>query len=241
MVKLVYTVALGEGFTLPNVENIKSLADFICLTDKENRELNGWTTRYFDPIFPADLPRSSREPKICPHKFFPDYNDSLYLDTRVQLKVEPEVLWKKLMPSEETLFAACHHSFRRTIREEFTAVRKSRFDDENILLELENFFKKFEPSVMGKKPIWGGILARRHNDLRCMKVMELWFSFICRYSRRDQLTLPFVLDRLKNEDLNICDIDNLKSPFFEWPIETYRPEGYVKPKKRNLFSRIIKF
>ena len=72
--------------------------------------------------------------------------------------------------------------------------------------------------------MWGGILARRHNDADCKQAMELWFSLVLKHSRRDQLSLPLALRALRGNQTKVSYLDNRKSDFFRWPVA-----GYSKP------------
>lgn len=73
----------------------------------------------------------------------------------------------------------------------------------------------------------GGVLARRHNEPACIDVMEVWFTHILRYSRRDQLSLPLALAYLSHTQQNILLADIHQTEFHKWPVsDKPKPIGY---------------
>ncbi|WP_234998860.1 FkbM family methyltransferase [Ruegeria sp. AU67] len=215
---------MGAGFELPDPVDEQNV-DYVCFTDRSELEPNGWSVRVVHPTFLDDLNRSSREQKIRPHRWLSEYTRSIYIDSSVQLKASPISLWEYMMPSKGIEFSAFHHSFRDTVREEFNAVLEARFEDDLLLADqLESYINHF-PDVVSGKPVWGGLLARRHNEKRCISAMEMWLSHVLRYSRRDQLSLPIALMEFTYDRVNIIERDIYDTEFHIWP----RP-GYERPK-----------
>src|SRR5271163_3399282 len=81
----------------------------------------GWDVRHVPGALPGDDVRSGRRMKILCHEYLADYDESLYLDNTVVLKVPPETLFEALLPPEAPM-ALLHHSFRGPVRDEFSAV-----------------------------------------------------------------------------------------------------------------------
>ena len=231
---LVYTTAIGWNYDLPAI-NEKSNVDYICLTDQEISSPNGWTCRPINPLFKGDLFRSSREPKTKPHELFTDYERSLFIDTTVCLKVDPNELWNYLIPNNQVIFGAIYHSFRESVKDEFSAVASAGLDHVSTMQEQFDNYKKFNLDILLSKPVWGGILARRHNHPDCINAMQTWFSHILRYSRRDQLSLPIALQKLPPDRLNIVSLDLFNSQFHSWPHNYSNKPPYqtVTPKVKT--------
>ena len=64
--------------------------------------------------------------------------------------------------------------------------------------DLANQFKIYEQlkhysltneKILKMKPYWCGILLRNHNHEKIINHSEIWFSHLCRYTRRDQLSI----------------------------------------------------
>ena len=236
---VVYTVLLGDGFTLPNTIEAKNV-DYVCFTDDLELEANGWRLKKVAPIFLDDIIRSSREAKVLPHKFLGEYSRSLYIDTRVQLTTDPNFLWGQLISNDEDIFGAFYHSFSDTVRHEFHSVEKLGLDDPVRLQEQKILYERHYPEILEQRPIWGGILARRHNHADCIRAMEAWYCYILRYSRRDQLSLPLALALLSHEKMNVVYGDNHKGEFFFWPTNTFKPDRYYQYSKSRIARSLLK-
>jgi len=220
---VVYTVLFGQRAKL-NAPPISENADFVCLTDQTELDANGWEVKTLKPTLPDDVPRSSRHPKIMPHLYFNDYSRSIYIDSSVLLVTDPEVLWSELVNSEQVLFGGIAHSFHVNMLEELEAVSSSGYEANQVITSQVRFILGFFKEYLSVRPIWGGVLARRHNAPECKHSMELWFSLIMNHSRRDQLSLPVALRTLRGDQVQVSFLDNLDSELYKWPVG-----GYVKP------------
>ena len=222
----VYTVALGGDFILSPIPPQDGV-DFICFTDSDTIEPNGWEIRRVTPIVPSDTYRSARDMKIRAHRWLPDYDASLYIDSTVALKEDPWNLLAHLLPRDDVLFGGFLHSYRDSVGDEFKAVMEGGLDYRHKLDEHLEAFQTYHPGILRKKPIWGGILARRHNDPACVDAMEMWFAHVLRYARRDQLSLPLALSSLPKERIHLSSSDIRSTEFHTWPIAgSSRPKGY---------------
>ena len=213
----VYTVAMGAEFSLPATVPCSGVS-YICFSDRPQVDPNGWTVQIVEPLLPLDLTRSSREQKIRPHRWLSDFDRSIYIDTKVQLTASPLDLWDYLVPTEDTIFGALHHSFRDSIEDEFALVKGKGFDNRDVLKEQLEIYRKIAPEVLTSRPVWGGMLARRHNDRDLLNAMELWFAHVLRYSRRDQLSLVLALSKLPRERISLTTCNNHESAFHVWPV-----------------------
>jgi hypothetical protein len=78
------------------------------------------------------------------------------------------------------------------------------------------------------RPVWGGIIARRHDQQSCIDSMECWMASALRYSRRDQLSILVGLYKYSFKNLRINSIDDFGSEFHTWPIDNGpRSEKYL--------------
>ncbi len=224
---VVFTVAMGTQYSLPQIADAAD-ADFVCFTDQEGLESDEWGVKIVPPIFPGDAHRSSREQKLRPHRYLANYKRSIYVDSRVDLLEDPEAFWQYLIPNDDTLFGAFHHSFRDTVVDEFLAVSKAKLEHQSRLDEHQEAMALHFPDVLNAKPVWGGVLARRHNAIDCMAAMEVWFANVLRYSRRDQLSLPLALEVFSEEQKNIIASDIKNSAFHRWrSAPKIRPANYT--------------
>ncbi len=235
---VVYTNVIGWVYPLPEITAADQV-DYICFTDQDIKKTNGWTCISVPPFLEADAFRSSREQKVRPHRWLADHSASLYIDSTVFLTTNPWNIWEKLIPNENVVFGGLFHSYRNTILEEFQAVEKAGYEHKAVLDEHRDFYESYYPETMLEKPVWGGMLARRHNEPGCIEAMETWFSHILRYSRRDQLSLPVALSKLQNEQRNVVSESIKKTDFHEWPRGGKKKPPYQKvgpPVAENLLT-----
>jgi hypothetical protein len=62
--------------------------------------------------------------------------------------------------------------------------------------------------------------------------MQLWYDHILRYSRRDQLSINFVLGVL-GLAVNGLDIDNMSSPWHQWPVRVEKKWDLAQDRLAN--------
>jgi len=196
----------------------ESIIDFICFTDDKYLTSSTWKIVHVDPILPLDFTRSARTIKICPHRFLPNYNTSLYIDNSVTLKVIPEKIFEDLIDEDYDLICM-RHSYRETVLDEFEEVLRLRYDKEDIILEQLNAYNLIAPEVLSQKPYWSGFLVRKHNKKIVKVSMDDWLAQVMRYSRRDQLSMNYIICKYA---LNVKELahDNFSTNYHQWPTST---------------------
>jgi hypothetical protein len=212
----VYTTLVGHYEALneqPAARN--SRVRFICLSDDRSLSSDTWEIRHVDPVFPLDPIRSQRDLKIRPHLWVPDFAYSLYIDNSIILKEPPEALFALFDPAAGCMIP--RHSFRETLLDEFLEVIRLGHDDVNRIMEQLNHYLLNEPFLLDEKPWWNAILVRAHGHRAVRNMSETWASHVMRYSRRDQLSINYALNKagVSPRELNI---DNYDSPFHTGPV-----------------------
>ncbi len=228
---IVYTCSIGADYELQDVSHFRAENKnlrFICFSDRQQGASNGWEIIRTNSRFPSDPFRSSREMKILPHKFFRDADVSLYVDTTVDFLKCPSLLINYLLPSQQTLLGLFYHSFRNQLSDEFAAVQRAGLDYTFNIVEQLAAYKADYNHLLSYKPLWGGIIARRHNEVTCVEAMEMWFMHVLRYSRRDQLSLPIALFNTPKSAVNVVSADIRHSAHHQWP------KRYDKPAHHKL-------
>jgi len=219
----VYTVLLGQVSELNPIVDSANV-DWICFTDQDLENSNGWQIRKISSVIPGDLPRSSRHPKILPHHYLSNYSKSLYVDSSVELTGDPNLLFSYLVPSSKAVFGAFYHSRHETLLLELVDIVNLGFESSDTITRTVGALNRNNSKALEMKPVWGGILARRHNEPSCISIMKIWLEWVFEYSRRDQASLPAVLQNFEFGRVNLVIENNQKSEFHNWPVR-----GYVKP------------
>jgi hypothetical protein len=212
----VYTVLTGNYEALCEAEIARDSSwDFICLTDNPDLRSETWQVRQVSFPFAHDPGRNSRIPKACPHRYFPDYDMSLYIDNSVRLTQTPEQIVADVFGADDWDWGVLQHSFRDSVRDEFNRVLRLNLDDPSRVIEQFNCYKSASPDVLDIAPLWAGFIVRKHIRPGVVEAGEHWLAQILRYSRRDQLSLPYSL-RHSAVRLKTIRIDNRASAFHAW-------------------------
>jgi hypothetical protein len=216
--RVVYTVLMGGYESLLEQPQAGAQGtDLICFTDDPETTSETWQVRHVKPALPADPNRSSRRPKILAHEYLADYDESLYIDNAVLLTAPADVVFDHMLTSTEPM-AVARHSFRESLREEFEAVVEIGLDAGWVVAEQLGHYERAASHVLAGPTLWGGLLARRHNESAVREAMQIWWEHVLRYSRRDQLSLPLALEMAGLDPL-IHRVNNRHSAFHEWPDE----------------------
>ena len=210
--KVVYTVITNRYNNLAPLLFYQKDWDYICFTNDENLIKNGHKFWQIQPLnqFDLDSNKLSRLPKILAHKFLSEYKYSLYIDGNIDI-ISNELFDKadKLIKSE-TKLAITKHFKRNCIYDEFEACKKSKKDCiEKMSEQIQIFQKKGFPFHYGLKE--NSIILRQHNNKEIIKLMEQWWFWVEKFSKRDQLSLMFVL--WENNYKNVPDIMNKPAKF----------------------------
>jgi hypothetical protein len=188
--------------------------EFICFTDDPELTSESWTIRVVDPRFPLDSIRSARYLKMLGPTLLPDYDETLWIDNSVRLLASPDRILDSWLAEAD--IAIPRHSFRASVMGEFDAVATDGYDDPSRVYEQLIHYSTLRPDALAETPLWTALLARRKTPA-VDAAMRLWFDHILRYSRRDQLSINFIVGSL-GLDVNALAIDNMASEWHEWPV-----------------------
>ena len=189
---VVYTCLTGNYDTLREHKYLNKNWDYVCFTDDEKllaqKRQGIWEIR---PLVYAekDNALNNRYHKINPHKLFPEYEQSVYVDGNVDIR--SPYLFRQIEKRKTNLLLP-RHFCRNCVYEEFAEVEKLGYDKSEILKKQFDILKKAgfpEHYGLGEN----NILYRRHNEPALVRVMEDWWYFLENYSRRDQLSFVYVL------------------------------------------------
>lgn len=240
----VYTVAFGDSF-FPQAAPRWEGAEYLCFTDRPpSKKVDGWEYRLLTPTFNTDTARSSRVPKIQPHLLELDTEISLYLDTSVSLKVSPQELLAFLLPYEKNVFGAMTIDPEHSVNDEIELLQRLGFDSRSTLRRALTEAESVIPEYSSRSTIWGGVIARRHNNSNCVKAMNFWQNQVARYSRRDQISLPLALSlNVDAAQQHLPRMNPKDNPFVLWPNpttrkkpESYRLEAVLDSRSENVYE-----
>jgi len=191
---VIYTCLTGGYDALIIHRFLNPECDYVCFTD--DREMIA--KKYIGPwkIEPLRFDRlnnskNNRWHKMHPHVLFPNYETSLYVDSNVNFCTGKIFEYIRSVP-RRCYIAVPRHASRDCIYEEARFVLEKNIDTvENVLPLLEKYHKERFPEHFGMGE--NNVIFRKHHNPACMRLMEDWWEIFNRYSKRDQLTLFYLI------------------------------------------------
>ena len=186
---VIYTAIFGGYDKLIDPVVHSGEIDYVCFTNNTDVASDIWQIQVVDPPLLKDMIRSARLHKICPHRFLGQYEYSLYIDGNMRLNRVPDIaamLNGKMMALER-------HRKRKCLYVEAEICKKRKLDnDRTIDLQTHTYKKQKFPENAGLYASY--MIARKHNDKQLIDLSETWWNHVHVYSRRDQISLPFILN-----------------------------------------------
>jgi len=144
--------------------------------------------------------RNAKIYKILPHLFVPDYDYYIWHDVSHELVTDPfNVVETHLKDKDVALF---RHTQRTCIYEEAKILNELGYDHkENIDRQISYYKECGLPENFG---LFELPVSIRKNNTKTQSMNLAWWEQICRYSSRDQVSLPFCMWKYKI-DISILD------------------------------------
>lgn len=207
---VIYTAITGGFDQLREPEMIDGHCKYICFTDRNDLESDIWEIRKID-IEDGDYNRTAKKFKVLPHKYFPEYNWSIWIDGQLQITGDLRSLIRSYNKKAHMLCFL--HQVRTRILDEARVCKELGFDDGKVI---DNQVHMIQQSGYkdDNELIAGGILLRQHNQKDVIQTMEDWWKIICEYSRRDQLSFNYVAWK-NNFMFDITDLNIMDNQYFK--------------------------
>ena len=199
---VVYSALFGnydEMFVPP--PELAQGCDFVMFSDQPNIP-PPWRR---GPIAYAGLSNTlrSRFCKLLPHRLLPQYEWSLYLDANVDLLVNPIEFLERYCSLGPDFFVF-RHPKRVSIVEELAACIEGRKGNgermtRQVAQYLNGGFRHAFPVTENN------VLLRRHNDPDLADLSEAWWEEVRAKSGRDQLSLPYVVEKMNYRGIALFD------------------------------------
>lgn len=217
---VIYTCITGGYDTLKEPFICNDMCDFIVITDEEVSSDSVWKKipiEDLEGIMPAGLrgAQINRWVKMHPHKIFPTYEYSIYLDGLVYIVTDllPIILEQK---KYNKIIGMHLHYSREKISTEVRAMKKNNvIKDINATKKqiMRYYAEGFDDSI---RLLEATIIVRKHNDILCRNIMEMWWHEYINGVSRDQISLPYVLWKhgLTMQDIYILGGNEYVNPRF---------------------------
>ncbi|MBO5630102.1 MAG: DUF616 domain-containing protein [Aeriscardovia sp.] len=187
----IYTCLTGGYDELCQPLAIDDKFDYICFSNdiKEDR-IGAWTIKPI-PYRNDDNSRLSRYVKLLPHNALKEYEYSLWIDANIQILNGDfyDMVLKRI--AEDYPIYQVPHPFNDCIYDE---IRKSymvrRLSLKDARKQFRHLKEKGFPAHFGL--FENGLMLRKHNDERVIRISQKWWDEYLAYSKRDQCSLAYV-------------------------------------------------
>lgn len=201
---VVYTAIIGGYDTLNEPKVKPDGVDFVCFTDRDMKS-DTWDIRRVAPLY-EDNTRTARKYKVLPHRWFPEYDISIWLDGN---KLIVGDVLKYVEHLKEVHIATFDHmkcfDKRNCIYQEAQAIldfgnsnnkrtpekgiRNWKDNPQVIVDQMNRYLSEGYPKDNTLAFTCG--MVRRHNIEEVRTVMEDWWTEIKYGSKRDQLSFNY--------------------------------------------------
>lgn len=230
----IYTCITGDYDDVKEPEYISERCDYYLISDKrlERDSVYQWLDiKEFVPNDIKDPIYQNRYCKMNVHKIFPQYRYSVYVDGSIKIISDIAESVEKL---KKARLGVLSDMYSGNIYEYALHLLLVRYDSqEKFINQVKSYYIQGMPEDFGLFSC--GVLVREHNNPVCIKLMEDWWKEFCIHSKRDQISLPYVLWKngfSKEDVLLLCDSD-VENP---WEKTKYWELTYEHKKERFRFN-----
>ncbi len=185
--KIVVVTAITNDRDALKERQVREGAEFVAFCDRPVPSTT-WEIRPACDLF-RDPVRNAKIHKILPHLYFPDHDYSLWIDGSVELTEPAPRLVERYLAEHDLAFA--RHAVHATLADEVASCLREVRDDPAAIAEQVAHSARLDDAV--GFPLGGVILRRHSNEVALFNLT--WWAEICRWSRRDMLSLAPALQK----------------------------------------------
>ena len=189
----VYTCMTGNYDSIKEIPHLEDGIDYYCFTNNKNIKSDTWKVIYIEDDNLTNLELARRTKILGTPMINEGYDILLWMDAAVTFKKPIKDFIKKYL-TKTTSFVAFKHGERDNIKEEMEACYRFNKEDKTNIDKLIKFYKK-ENYNYDNGLIESTVYIKRPKDEIVKKTMELWFDMIKNYSRRDQLSFNYCIEK----------------------------------------------
>jgi len=196
--KVIYTAIIGgyDGLVEPDYK--PEGWDFVCFSDRDLKS-ETWDVRPTLPLY-IDNTRTARKHKLLPHRLFPDYEYSLWLDGNIKVRDDVNELLGHLDGCNYATYDHLQNPLdpRGCIYDEGSTILQlgikngGNYKDNPDLIkrQMERYVKEGYPSKNGL--VVQMEVLRRHNEQDVVDSMEDQWVELKYNSKREQLSFNYI-------------------------------------------------
>lgn len=187
---VVYTAIFGNYDKLKPPKIINNKIKYVCFTDRK-KKVKSWEIKLVRTQN-KDLRRENRKYKILAHKYFKNYDYSIYIDGNYKIICDLSKYVKVLLKAND--IAVQEHIERNCIYEEAKECIARNFGDKYVILDQIKKYKK--EGYPKKNGLSDNSFIIRHHTPEINRLNELWWREVKNYSVRDQISFCYIVNKL---------------------------------------------
>jgi hypothetical protein len=194
--RLVFYTAIAGDYSrlLPPAVLIPG-ARYVCFTDLPQQTYGIWTIQPLPKTFEESPRWASRWCKLHPHELFPDAEIAVWMDGNVVINGDMEPYVRRVQDSGLPAGMIRHPQRDCVYKEIATCIELNKDSKERLLRLQERYLSLSLPAKGGLYETNIIINNIKHPGLSAF--YSVWWQELSEQSFRDQVSLPYVLDKLK--------------------------------------------
>lgn len=188
----IYTCVVGGYDEINEPKMVEEKCDYYIISDKKPEKDSVYRYININEVIEGDIHddvRKNRYCKINAHKIFNRYRYSVYIDGNIVLNRNITKYIQNLPRTRIITLAKV--SYKSIYAEALRCMMHGRDDKERFLGQVEKYWLEGMPDDFGLAV--PAIMIREHNNPVCRKLMADWWDEINKYSKRDMISLSYVL------------------------------------------------
>ena len=186
----VYTAIAGGRDTL-KTDQCWEGADFFAFVDFEGPDDlptdSGWRFHPVCKLF-SDPRRNAKIHKILSHLYLPEYRYTIWMDGSVSLRVPAADLVRQFLAGADV--AMFRHRWQRCAYDVAANCARLHLDYERLIAaQVAQLEERGWPRDAGQHEC--AVILRRHTMPAVERFNALWWADVCRFSRRDQISVEW--------------------------------------------------
>lgn len=230
---IIYTCNFGNYETIKEPLEVDPTVDYIIFTDNPGLTSKFWNVVLIEQSL-SDPRRASRLAKILPHRYLPDHDISIYLDSSLELKT-PDIkgMINECMQGGD--IALYRHYIRNCVYDEIDFVMNSKDRivlDKQLCLDAKQ--KYIDINYPRDNGLYENAFIFRRNTKKIQQLCELWWDEYVAGTERDQFTFMYALYVSGVIPVAI----NVGNQFRDNPYTNFYKHSYIasRPESATLFS-----
>ncbi|MEX0934485.1 MAG: glycosyltransferase domain-containing protein, partial [Candidatus Saccharimonadales bacterium] len=187
----IYTAISRNYDSLKLPEVLDARFDYIVFSDTPIVDTGVFKVRPM-PYLHQDPTRSARFIKTHPHLLLEDYDLAIWIDANIMILDDIYPIINEFIASRKPL-AAIEHPLRQSVYEEADACIDINKDKADIIREQIDYYEDL--GLPGQDLIESNFMVFDLKNKKLPDMFNTWWSQIDIFSKRDQLSFPFVINK----------------------------------------------